>query len=125
MKSTKPKFLRSLALAAPIAVLAHLSVLAGANEPLAGREIIAGKLDHIRLDKIAFDGMPLGEVVKYLMDEARKRDPEKKGINFVVTSNGSEDDSSREPAEPVDINSITIKIIPTLSDVRLLDALDA
>ena len=90
-----------------------------------GREIIMGKLDRIRLDRIAYDGLPLGEVVKSLIDEAKKRDPEKKGINFVATSNGSTDTPPGEPAEVIDINSIIIKIMPPLSDVRLVEALDA
>jgi len=131
MKS-KPIFLSTLALALPMAVLMQTSAMAEANDELKappatgqGRQMIAGKLDRIRLDKIFYDGLPLGEVVKHLMDEARKRDPEKKGVNFMLTSFGNADTPSSEPVEPVDINSITIKIMPPLSDVRLVDALDA
>src|SRR5436305_6301235 len=118
-------FLKPVAFAAQLALLAQFSALAEANEQLKpptatgqGRQIIEDNLDRIRLDRFQADGLPLGEVVKYLMDEARRRDPEKKGINFVLTSNGNTAAPSGEPVEMVDINAITIKIMPPLSDVR-------
>ncbi len=52
-----------------------------------GRQSIIHKLDIIRLDTIKYDGLPLGEVVINLNDEAKKRDPEKRGINFLVNAN--------------------------------------
>jgi len=122
----------TIVLAAGIALLANFNGLAEANdEPKAapgtgqGRQKIEDKLERIRLDRFQADGLPLGEVVKFLMDEARRHDPEKKGINFVLTSNGNSDAPSDEPVEVVDINAIAIKIMPPLSDVRLLDALNA
>jgi len=132
MKS-KRIFPTVLTLAIPMALWMQSSARAEANDELKalpstgqGRQIIAGKLDQIRLDKILYDGLPLGEVVKHLMEEAKRRDPEKKGINFVLTSNGNVDTPSSEPVEaPPDINSIAIRILPPLSDVRLADALDA
>jgi hypothetical protein len=131
MKPTR-NFLITVSLALPLALWLHSTAVGEATDQLRalpstgqGRQIIAGKLDGIRLDKIAYDGLPLGEVVKSLMDEAKKRDPEKKGINFILTSNGGTAEPAGEPAEFVDINSIIIKILPPLSDVRLVDALDA
>src|SRR5258708_1083093 len=125
-------FFRPVALVAQVALLAHLSALAEANdelkEPLGtgqGRQIIEEKLVRIRLEQFRADGWPLGEVVRFLTDEARRRDPEKKGINFVLTSNGNTDAPPGEPLEVPDINSIAIKIMPPLSDVRLVDALNA
>ena len=104
-----------------------------------GRQTIINKLDRIRLDTIAYEGLPLAEVVVNLRDEARKRDPEKKGINFMINPNPPADsapaatpalgpDGSPLPAPPpeqVDIRSVAIKIHPPLTDVRLVDALDA
>src|SRR3954452_19012972 len=55
-----------------------------------GRQLIVAKLDRIRLASVAYDGLPLGEVVKSLMAEAQRRDPDKKGVNFILTSNGTE-----------------------------------
>jgi len=104
-----------------------------------GRQVISNKLDRIRLDTIRYDGLPLGEVVMNLRDEARKRDPEKKGINFMINPNPPADaaqvigpvvgpDGNLLPAPPpeaVDISAITVKINPPLTDVRLVDVLDA
>ena len=53
-----------------------------------GRQTIMSKLDRIRLDNVGpWDNLPLSEVVRYLSEEARKRDPEKKGINFLIDPN--------------------------------------
>ena len=52
-----------------------------------GRQAISDKLERIRLDTVNYDGLPLGEVVVNLRDEAKKRDPEKKGINFLMNPN--------------------------------------
>ena len=49
-----------------------------------GRQAIITRLDRIRLDSVSFNGLPLGEVVQWLADEARKRDPSKSGVNFLV-----------------------------------------
>jgi general secretion pathway protein D len=103
-----------------------------------GRPAIMSKLDRIRLDRVSFDGLPLIEVVRFLSDESRKRDPEKQGINFLV--NQSIDSSSTgtaatlgpdgqprptAPAEQVDIGAVVIKINPPLTNMRLADVLDA
>ena len=105
-----------------------------------GRQAISDKLERIRLDTVTYDGLPLGEVVVNLRDEAKKRDPEKKGINFLMNPNPPADyyaavvaprlgpDGSPLPAPPpeqVDVSAIAIKIKPTLADVRLVDVLDA
>jgi hypothetical protein len=105
-----------------------------------GRQAISDKLDRIRLDTVTYDGLPLGEVVVNLRDEAKKRDPEKKGINFMINPNPPADyyaavvaprlgpDGSPLPAPPpeqVDVSAIAIKIKPPLADVRLVDVLDA
>src|SRR2546422_8703868 len=98
MKS-KRIYLTTLTLAVLAALLMQSSAPAEQSKPLPstgqGRQIIAGKLDSIRLERILYDGLPLGEVVKNLMDEAKKRDPEKKGINFVLTSNDNANAPSR------------------------------
>jgi len=104
------------------------------------RQAIVSKLDRIRLDSVRFEGLPLSEVIINLSDESRKRDPEKRGINFLISqtadSNGSQaplqvqigPDGNPLPAPPpdtVDIGGIQIKINPALTDIRLADALDA
>src|ERR1039457_4204912 len=105
-----------------------------------GRQTIISKLDRIRLDTVKYDGLPLGEVVINLNDEAKKRDPEKRGINFLLNQNIDSSgptaaalpmlgpDGQPLPAAPVDqvdMTAMTIKINPALNDIRLADVLDA
>ena len=105
-----------------------------------GRQTIIAKLDRIRLDSIKYDGLPLGEVIISLNDEAKKRDPEKRGINFLINQNIDSagptlptaptlgPDGNPLPAAPqeqVDMSAIAIKINPALTDIRLADVLDA
>ncbi len=124
------------------------------REHATGRQAILAMLDHMRLDK-GWAGLPLSEVVKDLSAEVAKRDPKKKGINFLITPNVNFDaptpidlvsglpvaagtsaepvaaGTSAEPvaagtsAEPVDAGEIRITINPPLTDVRLIDLLDA
>ena len=129
-----------LTLALPLALLAQTK-----NEPNSppaasrGRQAIISKLESIRLDTVRYDGLPLGEVVLNLRDEVKKRDPEKKGINFMINPNPPADSAPgvppavgsngsplpAPPREAVDISAIAVKINPPLSDVRLADVLDA
>ena len=104
-----------------------------------GRQAIVAKLGMIRFDTVQFDGLPLNEVVRSLSDEARKRDPEKKGINIIVNPNSAAPPAAATsfvdpatglpvappPVEAVDVGAIAIKLNPPLQDVRLADVLDA
>lgn len=145
--NTRLNFLTIPALALPLSLLAPSGALAqtenAANPTSAassGRQAISNKLDRIRLDSVRYDGLPLGEVVINLRDEAKKRDPEKKGINFLINQNLDPGEITAAPApmlgpdgnpvpvppqEQVDVNAISIKISPALTDVRLVDVLDA
>src|SRR6266487_1985494 len=104
-----------------------------------GRQAIVSKLDRIRMDTVQFVKLGLSEVVRNLSEEAKKRDPEKKGINFMVDPNavaaapaavGPVDPTTglpaaAAPAEATDINTVSINIDPPLNDVRLADVMDA
>jgi hypothetical protein len=128
-----------------------------------GRQIIMSKLDRIRLDNVLYDGLPLSEVIRTLNEQARLRDPDKKGINFLINPNGDTsvpvatagagggfggppggfggpNPAAVDPAtglplnqgqaatagpEPVDLNTVIIKINPAMTDVRLADVLEA
>ncbi|MCI0748518.1 MAG: hypothetical protein L0Y58_24180 [Verrucomicrobia subdivision 3 bacterium] len=105
-----------------------------------GRQALYSKLDRIRLDSVSYDGLPLSEVVKSLSEEAKKRDPEKRGINIIVSANvdpPSAPPATIDPAtglpvataavaaEPIDLAVTTIRIVPPLTDVTLGQALDA
>jgi hypothetical protein len=51
------------------------------------RQAIQAKLEQIIFEEVKLSGrLPLGEVVKYLDAEARKLDPEKRGLNFVIST---------------------------------------
>src|ERR1017187_6427976 len=144
--NTRLPFLTIVVLALPLGLLAPSGALAQAkneaNSPPAagsGRQVISDKLERIRLDTVSYDGLPLGEVVLNLRDQALKRDPEKKGINFMINPNPPPDyypvaapalgpDGTPVPVPPqeqVDISAITVRIKPPLNDLRLVDVLDA
>jgi len=104
-----------------------------------GRQGIMAKLNLIKFDQVQFDGLPLSEVVRNLSDEARRRDPEKKGINIIVNPNAPAPTApaatfvdpatgqpvAAPPTEAVDVNGIAIKLTPPLQDVRLGEVLNA
>jgi type II secretory pathway component GspD/PulD (secretin)/beta-lactamase regulating signal transducer with metallopeptidase domain len=104
------------------------------------RQAMLAKLDRIRLDSVSFDGQPLSEVVRILNAETRKRDPEKRGINFLINQSidrggaaattapvlGPDGNPLPAPSpERVDMGAIAIKINPPLTNIRLADVLDA
>ena len=99
---------------------------------------LEGKLREIVLDEVKFDGLPLSEVLNFLGDESRKRDPEKKGINFLINPNppefaapavGTVDPTTGLPVattvELVDVNSISVRFNMPLRHVTMADVLDA
>jgi hypothetical protein len=113
-----------------------------------GRQAIVSKLDRIRLDNVNYEGLPLSEVVRNLTEQSKLRDPEKKGINFLISANVDTSagavatttpaggataidpatglpvaSASAAGAESVDIGSVIVKL--SLTDVRLADLLDA
>jgi beta-lactamase regulating signal transducer with metallopeptidase domain len=91
----------------------------------ARRQAIIGKLDRIRLQSVAFNDLPFGEVVRWLTEEARKSDPQ--GLNFFIinSSDTTHGTAASTVAEPADIRTIPIKIAPPQRNVRLADVLDA
>ena len=104
-----------------------------------GRQSIKSKLDRIRFPEVVFEGLPLGEVLKSLRDESKRRDPDQVGINFLFNPHVNAtaaaplvnpNDASAAvfapaPAAAVDLNSVTVHLNPALTDVRLADVLDA
>jgi beta-lactamase regulating signal transducer with metallopeptidase domain len=102
------------------------------------RRVILATLDSIRMDRVSFDGLPLSEVVRSLADETRKRDPEKLGVNFIIRPAESTNlpwegaldrltglPKPATPATAVDLSSLAITIKPPLTNLRLLDVLEA
>jgi len=105
-----------------------------------GRQLIYSKLERIRLDNVKYEGLPLSEVIQTLNDEAKRRDPDKKGINFIINPNvdtgaaqavpGAVDPATglptaAAPPEPVDLGQVLVKIVPPLTDISMGELLDA
>lgn len=99
---------------------------------------LEGKLREIIIDEVKLDGLPLSEVLNFLGETSRERDPEKKGINFLIDPNqpqfvpsgsGSIDPATGLPmpvaTEPIDVNSISVRFNMPLRHVTLADVLDA
>ncbi len=103
-----------------------------------GRQDIYARLDKIKLNEIGpWDSLPLSEVVKNLMTEARQRDPDRRGLNIIVSANVDPVSSGPAPIDPAtglpiesaavpfDLgNDVTVKL-PLLTDVSLAEVLDA
>ena len=51
-----------------------------------GRQKIQSKMERIILQQVEFDRLPLSEVIQWLYDQAKERDPDDEGINFLVDS---------------------------------------
>jgi Flp pilus assembly secretin CpaC len=102
-----------------------------------GRQLIIQKLQSIRLDRVSFDGLPLGQVLRGLNEEARKRDDDRKGISFLIY-NPDRQPQSPPAIDPVtglpaatvadaapDLMALPITIKPPLNNVTLGEVLDA
>ena len=111
-----------------------------------GRQLIQSKLDRIRIQETPFPpgGLPLDAVVKWLNEESRLRDPDKRGINFLINpqidnrppaatatsainpATGLPEPGAGGSSEPIDLyQNVLIRFSSPLRDVRLADVLDA
>ncbi len=105
-----------------------------------GRQIIYQKLDKIILNEILYDGLPLSEVVRDLNEQARQRDPDKRGLNIIINPHvdvpvattqltGGVDPTTGAllpappPAERVNLNDVIVRL--RLNNVRLGEVIDA
>jgi len=110
--------------------------LSDLNATSRNAQLMRSKLENIVLDHVTFDGLPLAEVVKNLIDESTRRDPEKHGVNFIFANPRFELVPAIDPAtglpvtgagavpEPVDLRSTTIRIVPPVRNIRLIDLLE-
>jgi Zn-dependent protease with chaperone function len=116
-----------------VATNISLPKLADLNVVSRDAQLMRRKLENIVLDSVHYDGLPLGEVVKNLMEESRKRDPEKRGVNFVFAKPRFQLTPVIDPAtglpvsgagEPFDVRSTTIRIEPSINNIRLIDIME-
>jgi hypothetical protein len=105
-------------------------------EPSAHGAKVESKLRQIVLDKVSFDGLPLGEVLLNLNEQSIKLDPAKTGVNFLINPNfrpvalrGGVDPTTGLPLaaapEQFDVASVVIKFSLPLRNVTMKDLLDA
>jgi type II secretory pathway component GspD/PulD (secretin)/beta-lactamase regulating signal transducer with metallopeptidase domain len=107
-----------------------------------GREMNYRKLTSLRLESVSWsNGLPLSEVIRYLAEQSRLLDPDKKGINFIFNPNVATGAAAGAPnlinsatglpetpaagtaPETVDASAISVKL--TLNNTSLHDVLDA
>lgn len=112
-----------------------------------GRQSILSKLDRIMVNEVRYPGLPLSEVVSDLYRIAKQRDPDKRGINFIIDPNAPAVSPLYQQFQPqqqlidpttglpipqmqptdmeVEVADIAVKLDLALTDVRLMDVLDA
>jgi len=89
-----------------------------------GRQAIMAKLGNIHLGSISYDSLPLSEVLRQLSAQCKLLDPEHKGVNFLLNDNPNLSSQPAAASTTLDVGSVIIKI-PSLTDVRVSDVLDA
>ena len=119
--------------------LIHPGAPPTAGKPATAKEPgpIASRLEKVVLDEVMFDGVSLPEVLRFLDEESRKRDPDKQGINFLINPNApgvpaaqAVDPTTGQPIplpppEPLDMNGVIVRFNLPLRNMRLKDVLDA
>ena len=100
-----------------------------------GRKEIVAKFNRIHFDQVIYDELPLSEVIRQLSEQTKLRDPEKKGINFLINPNPDTAEATAAGlpeapapttgagAEETPVDQVVIKL--NLTDVRMADLLDA
>ncbi|HVU08641.1 MAG TPA: M56 family metallopeptidase [Verrucomicrobiae bacterium] len=103
-----------------------------------GRQGIIQKLKSIHLERITFTATPLQDVLRYLSQQTKSKDPEKKGINFLNNPNpdllsgppmidsatGLPITNSTPAAESIDFGT-KVTVTLNLTNASLGDVLDA
>jgi beta-lactamase regulating signal transducer with metallopeptidase domain len=100
-----------------------------------GAAMVRRKLEQIVFPSVQMDNLPLGHVIQSLIDESAKRDPEGVGVNilshgFITEQSPPIDPATGLPvagavASTTDLGSLTVRIMPPIRNVRLIDVLDA
>jgi beta-lactamase regulating signal transducer with metallopeptidase domain len=89
-----------------------------------GRQTILRKLQTIVLDAVAYENLPLTDVVRDLTEQARNADPDGRGINFIINPALSSTQPGEASATGVaSLNEVPIRL--RLKNVRVRDVLDA
>ena len=111
------------------------------------RQVVQNRLNRIKLTETpkSWDNLELNVVLRELGEEARKRDPDQQGINFLIASTSGNPSPQAGPQliDPVtnlpipaapqagagnsadDLGNVKIRIIPPLRNVTIGEVLDA
>ncbi len=82
------------------------------------RQEIYSKLNKIIFDKVSYSESPLSEVVQGLADQSQKRDPDNKGIPFLINK------TDPTHTNNIALGDVRISVDPGLKNVRLMDVLE-
>jgi len=140
--SAEARFRAALSLAPSNALASHYSTLNRANreapvpasqpqpKPVStGRDRIAAKLQEIVLPEVNLPPGTLGEAVQQLQELARRHDPEKRGMNFLIKADNpvpTIDPTTGQPfADRPDLDKTLVQLNGVLHDVTLGAALSA
>ena len=103
-----------------------------------GGQAIRSKLHQIILDELRFENVALPQVLKYLQEVTLALDPDRLGINYLISPHVLVPDATAplvdpttgrvipaRPLDPLDMDEVMIRIVPPLRKVRLSDVLEA
>jgi hypothetical protein len=93
------------------------------------RQKIYQKLNTIRLDPVMFASVPLTQALETIRKDAKSRDPDKKGVNIIISTEADPSAPAPPAIDPAaraewDISATTVKIDPELNDLTLGQVLD-
>jgi beta-lactamase regulating signal transducer with metallopeptidase domain len=103
-------------------LLAAPNAFTNATLPYIGREVVTNKLAQIQLPEFGpFDDRLLTEVLRFLEEETKRRDPEQKGLRFFLTGQ-----NERLPGENVeaDLLNTHVRVGTTIPDVSVQKILE-
>ncbi|MEQ2008048.1 MAG: M56 family metallopeptidase [Limisphaerales bacterium] len=104
---------------------------------------VRAKAEKLTLPEVGYPGLPLTEVVKFLIADTQKLDPEKRGLNFLVTShypgqppgerqlfplldaNGNPIPGTERPLIEPDLNVAVIRLAELRQNQTIAQTLDA
>jgi len=90
------------------------------------RERIYHELEILRIDSVSWaEGLPLSEVIRFLTDQSKARDPDKKGINFLFNPNVEGGGGEAGAGAPGRIDAATGFVAPAPAAGGAGEAVDA
>jgi hypothetical protein len=82
--------------------------------PMSASQMTRARLDHINIESLQFNSLPFEDALNQLRETAKARDPDHRGMNFLI-----------EGASAEALKSVKVTINPPLSHLSLRDAIDS